>query len=72
MDIKRRTRALEHERIARESELEREYLQRLAEFEADFHGREAELEKDKLYTERRIIREREHEIDLETQEARKA
>ena len=52
-------------------ELQREYEQRLADFEIDFQVKERELEKEKLYQERRIIAQREHELELENQEARK-
>ena len=70
-DIKRRERFLQKERFAREQELQREYEQRLQEFELDFQERERELEKEKLYQERRLIAEREHELELERQEARR-
>ena len=42
-----------------------EYEKRLEEFEADYRLKDQELEKEKLYQEKRLIEEREHEIDLE-------
>jgi len=40
-----------------------EYEKRLEEFEADFRIKEQELEKEKLAQEKRLITEREREID---------
>ena len=42
-----------------------EYEKRLEEFEADFRIKEQELEKEKLAQEKRLIAEREREIDAD-------
>ena len=70
-DIKRRERDLQSERLARESELKRDFEKRLEEYELDFQQKENELEKEKLVQERRMIAEREDQLDLENQEARR-
>ena len=64
-DIKRREREIEKERDYREHELRMEYEKRLEEFEADYRIKEQELEKEKLSQEKRLIAEREREIDAD-------
>ena len=67
-DLRKRERDLLNDKNMKEAELKADYEARLAEFEEDYEMREAELEQQKLEFEKKLIQERQMEIEVEQED----